>query len=325
MTVSAEIVASSISREGARIDTFVLEFPRIILSEFNTHRVFSRNTSSSRAIPVEFTNTLVIDNPAMPVMFGANQPGMQHSGEHNEPVFVPTRYANLVMNGIDPDEARKAATMPPEEAWAEFAAAAVNQSRQFSKAGYHKQVCNRLTEFVQHVRVIVTSTSYDNWFALRHHEDADPTIHALANCMLAAYKDATPRKLLPGEWHTPFYSDGYWSEVDNWVDSNGYTLEEALTISASVCAQSSYRKADGTLEKARDIYGKLILSAPVHASPVEHQATPIDYEVIGDDVDWPEGITHMDRTGCYWSGNFKDWIQHRQLIANHVCNEFDYS
>ena len=84
-------------------------------------------------------------------------------------------------------------------------------------------------------------------------------------------------------------------------------------ISASCCAQASFRKANASLEKAEDVYGRLIESEPVHASPVEHQAMCFDNTYY-----WPEGVTHRDRRGTYWSGNLRDWIQYRQLIPNNA-------
>jgi hypothetical protein len=130
-------------------------------------------------------------------------------------------------------------------------------------------------------------------------------------------------------WHTPYYGDGYWGCLS--PDS----LEDALAISASCCAQVSYRKLDDSLEKARDIFAKLIESKPCHASPTEHQATPMgesgefwdedgDYSVnlLCDPDTWEDGITAVDRNGNFWSGNFKGWIQHRQLIKNNAC--WDY-
>ena len=51
MAYHAEVLIDSVNPAGQRLTTFVLRFPRFVLSEFNTHRMFSRNASSSRAIP----------------------------------------------------------------------------------------------------------------------------------------------------------------------------------------------------------------------------------------------------------------------------------
>ena len=49
--IKAVIAADSINVKGKRITTFIVTMPRIVLAELNTHRVFSRNSASSRAIP----------------------------------------------------------------------------------------------------------------------------------------------------------------------------------------------------------------------------------------------------------------------------------
>lgn len=309
MAVTAQIIASSRSISGTTITTYELEYPRIIHGELLTHRMFSKNSASSRAIPVSKVLELVRTEPAKPVHWGKNQPGMQAFEEHFE----------LVKGSYSADE------------WWEMAAGwAAYFSEGLSEAGYHKQVANRLTETFQHMKVVLTSTTFDNWFNLRYHEAADPTIHLLAACMLEAWKDNKPFILLPGEWHTPYYQEGYWVDSGDGIDIHGNTLDQALKISSSCCAQVSYRKLDGSIDKAYDIYGKLVDSEPVHASPTEHQATPMDDPKWGFEASkaegyiWQAGKTHMDRHGDFWSGNFKHWIQHRQLIPNNVCNNFNY-
>lgn len=301
MTTSATMITDSISASGVRIMTFELEYPRIVHGELMTHRVFSRNASSSRAIPVSTMNELILDNIAEPIHYGKNQSGMQDAGEHEELIYG--RYT-------------------PAEWWRFAAECAVNFSNGFASAGYHKQVCNRVTEFAQHMKVVLTTTCIDNWFNLRYHTDADPTIHMLAACMLAAYKDSEPRVLNEGEWHVPYYVDGYWSEHKEGKDLHGATLDDALKISSSCCAQVSYRKTDDTIEKARTVYSRLVESEPAHASPTEHQATPIKECISFNPETWDDGVTHVDKYGNLWSGNFKGWIQHRQLIPNHVCNDY---
>jgi len=310
MTITAEIIADSISETGVRITTFELEYWRGIHAELMTHRVFSRNAASSRAIPVKAMNDLIRADVAGPIHFGKNKSGMQDAGEHFEKV---------------------AGKYTAREWWEIAADKAVSFSDALADAGYAKQVCNRVTEPYQRMKVVVTATEFDNWFWLRNHEDADPTIHVLAATMLAAYKDNTPRLLLAGEWHTPYYGDGFWSDSgDSGLDAAGVSLADALMISASCCAQVSYRKLDDTLEKAREVYARLIESQPVHASPVEHQATPMAKPLwqpgdsdASNNYQWEDGTTHMDCRGNFWSGNFCHWIQHRQLIPGHTCTKYE--
>ncbi len=134
MTISAKIILDSIYGES-RLTTMELKYPRFIHSEFMTHRVFSRNASSSRAIPVSKLIDQIIANPAMPIHWGKNQPGMQASEEHNAEVIHE-----------DPEYRH----MSKEEAWLAARDEAVKFAMAFDKAGYHKQIVNRILEPFSH-------------------------------------------------------------------------------------------------------------------------------------------------------------------------------
>lgn len=309
MTISAKVIADSISEIcKTRITTFELEYQRFIHAEFMTHRLFSRNAASSRAIPIATAIKLILSNIAKPIHWGKNQPGMSAKEECTAPIMLPAGEL-----GGDPDAFTR------EQWWDKACHEAIFYAERFNEAGYHKQIVNRLLEPFTHIKVVVTATDYDNFYWLRDHPDAQPEIQALARQMLRAVNASTPIELKAGEWHTPYFGNGYWKPSDD----NKYSLQDALAISASQCAQVSYRKADDSLEKARSIYARLVESEPVHASPFEHQATPINYEkdpVFGFRHNWDEGITHVDRYNNAWSGNFMDWIQYRQLIPNNARN-----
>jgi hypothetical protein len=311
MTISAKIVADSTCNDK-RITTFELQYPRFIHSELMTHRVFSRNAASSRAIPIEKMMEQVLSTPATPVEWGLNQPGMQAKQVHS---FTPT--CVLV--------------------WNKAAKRAVESAKELQGIGLHKQIVNRVLEPFQIMKTIVTATEFKNFFWLRCHKDAQPEIHVLANLMKALYDDNEPAELKYGEWHLPYVSVPY--------DLNGVSaITDALTtlldqgkehtpnsllvqavgglanakkISASCCAQVSYRKLDDSLDKALKIYDQLVTMTPVHASPFEHQATPM--EIPYPTYPWQEeGVTHTDNEREGWSGNFQGWIQHRQLVKDNV-------
>lgn len=327
--ISVKIVADSISPSGIRIITFELEYPRIIHSELMTHRLLSRNAMSSRAIPIKKMIEQVQQNPAMPVKFGKNQPGMQDAGEHS---------------------AQLGDGYSAEEWWKLAGLSAARFAAEFADAGYHKQIANRLLEPYQRMKTVVTATDWNNFFWLRVDPDADPTIYELAKAMKEAGDNSIPDPLEPGQWHTPYVDHVYgFEDIDDKECAvfEGYcvldeenkpvmlTLEEALAISASCCAQVSYRVLNTSKEKALDIYEKLVSGNKVHASPFEHQATPMaeyreiensDYLTIGhinfprDPSSWEEGITHADRQGQLWSGNLRGWRQHRQLVPDNAIS-----
>lgn len=141
-----------------------------------------------------------------------------------------------------------------------------------------------------------------------------PEFVALARMIKREIDGSVPEKLLPGEWHLP-YVDSYRGPVTGkmyYVNSEGdLTLEQAKMVSASCCAQVSYRVNDDTKAKAVKVYGMLTKADDLHLSPFEHQATPMDGSIP---APWKPGVTHMDRNNNLWSGNFQGWIQNRQLM-----------
>lgn len=321
--ITAKIIADSVSAiNGKRITTFELEYPRFIHSEFMTHRMISKNAASSRAIPVSAAIQNIRDNTAMPVYWGKNRGGMSAIEESNERVLVYTSNSD----GKDVYATR-------EDAWLDAMDSSVEWAKSFADAGYHKQIVNRITEPFQMIKVVATATEWDNFFWLRKHTDAQPEIHLLAEKMWEAREKSIPVKLGKDEWHVPYYGQGYWKEggyakhVDGvWIpldEKRGYTLSEALKISSAMCAQVSYRKADDTLEKALFVYERLVESKPVHASPFEHQASPMSDNNSHVEECYDEGVTGWNRTLGFMSGNLSGWIQHRQIIPDNTCWKYE--
>lgn len=297
--ITVTIIQDSISPNGKRIITYELEYHRYIHAEFMTHRLFSRNAASSRAIPIERMHETIRKNPARPIVWQKNQAGMQSS-------------VNLVGG-----ELKKAI-----DTWDAACEDAIFNSVKLMEAGLHKQWANRGTEAYQMMKTVMTTTEDANWFELRDHEDAQPEIHELARCMKEAKEISKPFLVQYGEWHVPYIERTRDHEGGRVIyrDSTGCALsaESALMISASCCAQVSYRKSDDTFSKAQAIFDRLINSRPQHASPIEHQAKPMTRDKAIFDCDfriWEEGVTHMNRQGMFGSGNFYGWLQHRQLLG----------
>ena len=233
------------SREGIRLVTLQLLYPRFIHAELMTHRVFSRNASSSRAIPVKRMLEMVRNEPAMPIHWGKNQPGMQA----NEQLIG----ANLI----------NAKTL-----WLKAAENAANIAEQMNTLGLHKQVANRILEPFQHISVVLTATEFTNWESLRAHPDAQPEIQALAVTMQEAMQFSKPKVLEYGEWHLPYVTR---------EERETYDISVLKRISAARCCRVSYLKHDGSasdVEEDISLCDRLAGSIPIHASPFEHQATP---------------------------------------------------
>jgi len=296
--ISAKILADSVSPQGTRMTTMEIEYPRFILAELNTHRMLSKNSASSRAIPVKTMHEHIRNHPATPVHWGKNQPGMQAKAELTDNDLADAKFIW-----------RRAMDDAIHWAWALA-----------DRVGLHKQIANRITEPWMTMKTVISGTEWRNFFWLRAHADAQPEIHQLAVAMWDAYNASTPQHLQPGEWHVPYvttYRDSH-TGVLHYVDSNDQYIsaETARIISASCCAQVSYRKNDDSIEKAQKIFDQLINSQPCHASPVEHQATPMDLRTYCnyEPETWEYGVTHVSANGDLWSGNLRGWIQHRKLI-----------
>ena len=291
MTITAKVICDSQPKTGTRITTLELEYPRFIHSEFMTHRMFSRNASSSRAIPVAKMIQAVIDNPAMPIHWGKNQSGMQAREQ------LEDRYQ-----------------LQAQLLWLAARDSAVEHAKTMMALGAHKQIVNRILEPFTHIRVIVTATNFANFFALRDHEDAQPEIRELAVAMKKAIEESTPQLLGIGEWHLPYLDAEDFKNIYVHLKENNITRHDpaqhqiwmmACAVSAARCARVSYLTHDGerpTLQKDLELYRHLVNANPPHMSPCEHQATPDIHDAC-------EGWHRLDL-----QANFSGWVQFRHLI-----------
>lgn len=296
--IKATIIADSIFN-GKRMTTFELEFFRFILPELNTHRAISKNLQSSRAVPLKSSIQMVKDNPAIPVHFGKNQPGMMSREEFEEPELEAM---NQLWN-VALTQATSIATV-----------------MEYHKP--HKQWAARILEPFMITKAVLSGTDWDNLLWLRDDEEAQPEFQEAASLINQLLASNQPVTLPVGAWHLPFIKMIFvGNDKVEYIDSNGevLTLEEAKKISASCCAQVSYRRLNDSKEKALEIYGKLFSGRKPHMSPTEHQATPIPLNVSPfNPLSWPEGVTHVDRMGGLHSGNLSGWVQHRQTLPNNV-------
>lgn len=313
-SIKATVICDSISEQGIRLTTFEIEYPRIVMSEFNTMRAISKNSSSSRAIPVSKMLEHTKNINLKPIYFGSKKSGMQAGDE-------------LQGNMLD----------KVKGLWEEALDYASYYSETLDRLGVAKEVTNRLVEPFQLVKVVCTATDWDNFFNLRLHPDSDPNICMLAYKMYEAMEESKPYELKQGEWHLPFVNVGWngkgeMSYFDE--DFNSVELEQAIRLSASSCASVSYRTEGMTLEKADKIFDMLIKAEVVHSSPLEHCATPVKpkFNELGkvrvncsEPQSWEDGVTHMNKQGDLCSGNLRGFIQYRHLLPNNTNWKFDYN
>lgn len=269
---SARVIADSTNPAGSRLTTMLLTYPRMVHVEFLTHRAFARNASSSRARPSRLMRREIHERMALPVEWGTNKPGMQAGSTSSRAVRALGAFV-----------------------WVALGYCAIAASFLLDLLGLHKQIVNRVTESWSHIDVVVSSESagWANFYALRAHKLADPTLQALAFAALEVHRQSTPKALALGQWHLPFVTDYEVSQL---------RTDALLAASVARAARTSYKNHDGTapnIAKDLALYTRLVGDTPKHASPTEHQAEAIPVEICG-------------QGGCFGDTG---WRQHRKQIA----------
>ena len=245
---SAKIIADSVNGNGDLLTTFVMTYHRMIHSEFLTHRMLSKNSSSSRAIPVEKMIKLVESEEVYPLHWGKNQKGMIAKEQIT-----------------DIDDAR--------EIWGEARQDAIKHAKRLVEIGIHKQVANRLLEPFSSITVICSGTEYQNFFEQRCHPDAQPEIQALAIAMREVYGKSEPKLIKPDDlfsWHIPFIDRNDLSQLHE----NETIHNDLIKVAVGRCARVSFLNHDGDRDIQADIklHDRLLSSKPAHLSPFEHCA-----------------------------------------------------
>lgn len=254
MAYECRVEKDSIAPTGVRLTTWVLTLPRIMLAELNTYRMFSRNSASSRAIPVEKQIKRVLEDPFIPIYWGKNRKGMQAAQELSTEEIVVAK-----------------------QRWLRGRDQAVETAQQLLAVGVHKQITNRVLEPYMWHTVIVSATDVQNYFNQRIHRDAQPEIRRAAEMMRDTMEASTPRLVNYCEWHMPLVTD---EEREAEPDLPW------LWISAGRCARVSYLTHDGRRAPQEDIDLAKGLVENGHLSPLEHVATPIgEYVMDGTDYE----------------------------------------
>lgn len=328
-TINAKIVLDSINERNERITTFRLTFPRFILPELNTHRLFSRNSASSRAIPFKKMVEMVENDPFIPIAFQKNHSGMQGT----EYITDPKTLKFL------------------KDEWINASHLALNQTDVLDTVGCTKQITNRLLEpFLWHT-VLVTATNYDEFFELRcpkyttvdgdvfnskkdflkkypdgnwrtpiqwlecSASGAEIHIQALAESMWDEMQSSVPNKLKAGEWHIPFgdkFDQKLLEEIACPIPfdyNEGRILMAKLAISTARCARLSYMTFDNEINYQKDAELHNILLESKHLSPFEHCCRAMTDK---EHSEWSKGPDTHKSFG--WAANSKGYIQYRTIL-----------
>jgi thymidylate synthase ThyX len=303
---SAKIVADSVNQWGNRLTTFEVVIPRIILAEWNTHRMFTRNSASSRAIPVKKMLDMVANNPYVPTTWGKNQKGMQAAEE---------------ILGED--------ALASERSWLRARDWAMQEANMLMEIGVHKQTANRLLEpFMWHT-IINSATEMSNFYGLRDDKMAHPDIQITAGLMRDVTKQSEPKLLKYDQWHLPLVTQDEWTVAHE----RSAELRELIAICTGRCARVSYLTHEGKRDPNEDVRLHDGLLGNGHMSPLEHAARPMNTVEYHDYFSQPKMLWYPEHgrfiqeqnakganVYTHFLGNYQGWIQYRKLI-NH---EEDY-
>lgn len=253
----------------------------------------SRNSASSRAIPVQKQLDKIKNDPFVPEYWGKNQKGMQADFE------------------LSLSEQKMAI-----KEWHEAKDDAMRHAENLLKIGVHKQITNRLLEPFMYHTVICTATDWSNFFALRCHPDAQPEIRKISLMMKQIYDASVPKFINYNEWHLPLiqsnekvdYTQIAQSIKEDNLGNISFDIETAKQISTGRCARISYLTHDGKRDLKADIELYANLSEDGHQSPAEHVARPLSKEEIA------QYRTDHEPNKIPYVGNFKGWFQFRKEI-----------
>jgi thymidylate synthase ThyX len=248
MGYSARILADSLAPCGKRLTTFEITYPRMIHSELMTHRMLSRNSASSRAIPTAKMIEQVLRDPVLPIWWGKNQSGMQAKEELTGQELEWTK-----------------------QEWLAARDKAVEEAIALNRLGLHKQIANRLLEPWMWITVIVSATEWDNFFHLRCHPDAQPEIQKIAYMMHGLYLANKPVDVPIDMWHLPLIRQEDYEEL--YVGK--ISMANLVRVSVGRCARVSYLTHDGKRDLIADIELCSRLSSSGHWSPFEHVAQAV--------------------------------------------------
>lgn len=282
----ARVLADSISPDGMRLTTLLVRMPRIVLAEFNTHRMLSKSSASSRAIPIETMLRRVVDDPYIPEQWGQNGKGMQ-------------------AHGAVSDDAAEAAL----SCWLSARDHAVEHAKALAAISIHKQTANRLLEPFAWHEVICTATEWSNFFNLRCNPLAHPAIRLTAEAMRDVITASTPSPIAYGEWHLPFFDPERDADL---------SPSDKVKVSVARCARVSYLTHEGIRDPAKDVALADTLLDNGHMAPLEHVARPMTSEDVATKWYHLSGLAGFDELDIdvreHFAGNFRGWVQFRKII-----------
>lgn len=274
--INAKIIADSICN-GHRITTMLVIYPRSIHSEMCRHRMQSRNTASSRAIPTKKMIEMIQNDPFIPIAWQEQHTGMQGTKYITDPERIQ----------LEVDD------------WISDRDYAIRKAIGRMNRGITKQIINRPLEAWAWTTELITATEWENFYHLRcpkyfyepegkyfrsrkdwrayfatcfgddseralslteldwlklNKGQAEIHMMALAEAMWDARNESTPKVLQPGEWHIPYMDKLQFSARPEFVEALRPVVETLMSevmgiktgipmevpLATALCAQTSY-------------------------------------------------------------------------------------
>lgn len=337
--ISAKIVADSITPYGDRLTSMLVTFPRYILAELNTHRVLSKNSASSRAIPFKKMRESVLTNPFIPVAWQKDHSGMQgseyldkqYSFECTQRWLIARDHAlfeaDNLTSGYGATKQLSNRLLEPFM-WHTVLISATDFSNFFElrcpqyyaepEGKYYKSKKDFVNQFWNPTFVgsdVSAVMEVDDWDALKwlqlNKGQADIHMMMLAEAMWDQYQSSIPIKLKENEWHIVFEDKIDLSSYDFGIELQSlHAQQEVRTmtkvkISTGMCARTSYtvvgEEKEFGYEKQIQLHDRMATQVPFHASPFEHNARVMTQE------------EYDANPRCR---NFSGFIQYRHLLEN---------
>jgi len=282
MSFECKVIADTISHKK-RITTLEITYPRFIHAEIMTHRDRARNAGSSRAIPWATMSERIQNHPVIPIKWGLEQKGMQTGDDIPPELAALAEYLWLMAR----TEAMQYADQIHNigKTYGQFYG-----DYKYQDVRIHKSIPNRITEPWMWITVVMTATSWRNFFKQRVDSQAEIHMQEIAKLMLATVKNSDP---VEADMHLPYIQEDDWNTPVPLPGPSQSILAQMMKVSTARCARVSYVQHG---QKTKSFLADLALGEKLetsgHWSPFEHPA-----------------VYTGERSGCYngWQ-SYRKWF-----------------
>lgn len=240
-------LADSITVKGARITTFELTYNRFFHADVLTHRTFSRTASNTFAQNPSALRKELASGKHQPYLFGRSHP-VEITNEISKEFY---------------------------RLWMEMSMVLSSYSEKLQELGVSRYLVNKPLETFSTVKVVLTSTEWQNFFHLRDTKGL-PEMEELVHDLRTEYKTTAPDHLAVGEWHLPYIrpEDKAFVEAEFAESDRNFILAMLSSVRCSnwstFVESLDHKTIREEIEIGQDLY------RAGHLNTFEHVATPWD-------------------------------------------------